>query len=140
MLLSAGASWWLFSGMKSELAPMEDQGTVRVTANAPDGATLDYTERYMREIERIGMDYPEFDRTFILNGYPTVSQGIASMRTVDWAERDRSSQQLARLMQPRLAALPGVSAFPVTPPSLGGGSRERAINFVIVTSDAIDPL
>ena len=140
MLMSAGASGWLFTGMKSELAPMEDQGTVRVTANAPDGATLDYTERYMREIERIGMDYPEFDRTFILNGYPTVSQGIASMRTVDWEERDRSSQELARLMQPRLASLPGVSAFPVTPPSLGGGSRERAINFVIVTSDTYENL
>ncbi len=140
MLMSAGASGWLFMGMKSELAPMEDQGTVRVTANAPDGATLDYTERYMREIERIGMDYPEFDRTFILNGYPTVSQGIASMRTVDWADRDRSAQELARLMQPRLASLPGVSAFPVTPPSLGGGSRERAINFVIVTSDTYENL
>jgi len=136
MLLSAGASWVLFSGMKSELAPMEDQGVVRVTANSPDGATLDYTERYMREIEKIGMSYPEFDRIFILNGFPTVSQGIASMRTTDWTERERSTQELARLMQPRLMALPGVSAFPVTPPSLGGGFRERAVNYVIVTSES----
>ncbi len=140
MLLSGGASWWLFTGMKSELAPMEDQGVVRITANAPDGATLEYTERYMREIEKIGLSYPEFDRVFIINGNPTVSQGLASMRTVDWSERTRTSQELARDVLPRLAVLPGVSAFPMTPPSLGGGFRERAINFVIVTSDTYENL
>jgi len=33
-----------------------------------------------------------------------------------------------------------VTAFPVTPPSLGQGFRERAINYVIVTSDSYDNL
>jgi multidrug efflux pump len=32
--------------------------------------------------------------------------------------------------------LPGVQAFPVTPPSLGQGFRERPLNFVITTSDS----
>ena len=36
--------------------------------------------------------------------------------------------------------LPGVTAFPITPPSLGQGFRERSINFVIVTSDCYDNL
>ena len=33
-----------------------------------------------------------------------------------------------------------MTAFPVTPPSLGQGFRERPINFVIVTSDSYDNL
>jgi multidrug efflux pump len=36
--------------------------------------------------------------------------------------------------------LPGISAFPITPPSLGQGFRERPINYVIVTGDSYDNL
>eukprot|EP01041_Mallomonas_annulata_P017595 gene17595-36130_t len=39
-----------------------------------------------------------------------------------------------------MAALPGVSAFAITPPSLGQGFRERPINYVIVTSDSYQNL
>ncbi|HSI59317.1 MAG TPA: efflux RND transporter permease subunit [Ideonella sp.] len=136
MALAAGGSWLLLQSSKSELAPLEDRGVILATVNAPDGATLDYTQRYMRAIERVGRQYPEFDRVFVVTGNPTVSQGVAFLRTTDWSERKRSTQQLARELQPKFAALPGVTAFPVTPPSLGQGFRERSINFVIVTSDS----
>jgi multidrug efflux pump len=140
MAASAGGSWWLFSTAKSELAPLEDRGVILTSVNAPDGSTLDYTSRYLRAIEDIGRDYPEFDRVFVVAGNPSVSQGIAVMRTVDWTERNRTTLQLARELQPRFAGLPGVSAFPVTPPSLGQGFRERPINYVIVTSDSYENL
>ena len=140
MAASAGGSWWLFSTAKSELAPLEDRGVILTSVNAPDGSTLDYTARYLRAIEEIGRDYPEFDRVFVVAGNPSVSQGIAIMRTVDWDLRERTTLQLARELQPRFAGLPGVSAFPVTPPSLGQGFRERPINYVIVSSDSYDNL
>ena len=141
LMAGAGAgSWWLFSTTKSELAPLEDRGVILATVNAPDGATLAYTQRYMQEIERIGMSYAEFDRVFVVTGNPTVSQGISFLRTTDWDERTRTTQQLARDLQPKFAQLPGVSAFPVTPPSLGGSFRERPVNFVIVTSDSYENL
>jgi multidrug efflux pump len=136
MVVSSVASWVLFKNARSELAPVEDRGVIFTSVNAPDGSTLEYTQRYMQAIERIGMSYPEFDRVFVVTGNPTVSQGIAILRTVDWTERQRSTQQLARDLQPKFAMLPGVTAFPVTPPSLGQGFRERAINFVLVSSDS----
>jgi multidrug efflux pump len=140
MAVSAVCVVWLFKGMKSELAPIEDRGVIMAQATAPDGSTLEYTERYMREIEKIGNKHPEFDRVFVISGNPTVSQGIAFMRTTDWSERDRSTLQIARALQPELQGLPGVNAFPVTPPSLGQGFRERAVNFVVVTSDSYQNL
>jgi multidrug efflux pump len=136
MVAAAWTSWWLFSTAKSELSPLEDRGVILATVNAPDGATMAYTERYMQAIERIGMSYAEFDRVFVVTGNPTVSQGISFMRAVDWSERKKTTLELARELQPKLAALPGVQAFPVTPPSLGQGFRERSINFVIVSSDS----
>lgn len=136
MLASGVASWLLFKNMRSELAPVEDRGVIFTSVSAPDGSTLEYTQRYMQAIERIGMSYPEFDRVFVVTGNPTVSQGIAILRTVDWSERERKTPELVRELQPKFAQLPGVSAFPVTPPSLGQGFRERPINFVIVSSDS----
>ncbi len=140
MVVSAAASWWLFKTAKSELAPLEDRGVILATVNAPDGSTLEYTQRYMQAIERIGMEYPEFDRVFVVTGNPTVSQGVSFLRTTDWSQRSRSTQQLARELLPRFAMLPGVTAFPITPPSLGQGFRERAINFVIVSSESYENL
>ena len=140
MLGAASGSWWLFSTAKSELSPLEDRGMILATVNAPDGATMAYTERYMLAIERIGLSYPEFDRVFVVTGNPTVSQGISFLRAVDWSQRKRTTLELARELQPKFAELPGVSAFPVTPPSLGQGFRERSINFVIVTSNSYSDL
>jgi multidrug efflux pump len=140
MLSAAGGSWWLFSTAKSELAPLEDRGVILATVNAPDGATLDYTARYLNAIERIGMSMPEFDRVFVVAGNPTVSQGVSFLRTVDWDDRNKTTIELARELLPKFAGLPGVTAFPVTPPSLGQGFRERAINYVLVTSDSYNNL
>ncbi|HKX95957.1 MAG TPA: efflux RND transporter permease subunit, partial [Methylibium sp.] len=140
MLGSAGSAYVLFSGMKSELSPIEDRGVIFTSVSGPDGATLDYTRRYMLEIERQSLQDPDIDRVFIIAGNPTVERGFAVMRGRDWSERDRSMIQIARELTPQFTALPGVSAFPVTPPSLGGGFRERPINFVIMTSDSYDNL
>jgi multidrug efflux pump len=136
MVASGAGSWWLFSNAKSELAPQEDRGVIFMPISAPDGATLDFTARYLDAIDGIAAKYPEFDRRFMFLGGGQVSQATGILRTVDWAERSISTPELARKLQPQLAQLPGVTAFPVTPPSLGQGFRERPINFVIVSNDS----
>ncbi len=126
--------------MKRELSPLEDRGQVLVAITAPDGATLAYTDRYVNAVERIGAPYSEFDRVFVSSGSPTVSQANVFLRAIDWDQRKRSVLDIARELQPKLAGLAGVTAFPITPPSLGQGFRERPINFVIVTSDTYQNL
>ena len=130
----------VFPNMKRELAPLEDRGQILGVVTAPDGATLDYTQRYLNAMERIGQPYKEFDRIFVTAGNPTVSQANVFYRAIDWDLRTRSTLEIARELQPKLAALPGVTAFPITPPSLGQGFRERPVNFVIVTSDSYQNL
>jgi len=136
MLVSAGGSYWLFTNAKSELSPLEDRGVISMPIRAPDGATLAYTARYLDAVEAITSQYPEFDRRFLFMGGGQVSTAFGVLRTVDWAERERSTPELAALLLPRLQALPGISVFPITPPSLGQGFRERAINFVLVSGDS----
>ncbi|NIC40382.1 efflux RND transporter permease subunit, partial [Aquabacterium sp. A08] len=86
--------------------------------------------------ERIGQAYPEFDRIFANIGNPSVAQGNVFFRAKPWEERERTTQEIAREVAPKIAGLPGISAFPITPPSLGQGFRERPINYVIVTNDS----
>ena len=136
MVASAAGSAWLLNTTKQELAPLEDRGVVLTVINGPDGATLEYTRRYAQAIERVGQDYPEFDRIFSIVGNPSVAQGTVFFRATPWEERERTTLQMAREMTPRIAGLPGVSAFPITPPSLGQGFRERPINYVIITNDS----
>jgi multidrug efflux pump len=73
-------------------------------------------------------------------GNPTVGQGSVVYRAVDWDERKRTTLEIARELGAKFNSLPGVSAFPITPPSLGQGFRERPLNFVIQTSDSYQNL
>jgi len=140
MLASGAAIYGVWPTMKQELSPLEDRGVILATVNAPDGATLEYTNRYVQALERIGQPYKEFDRIFASVGNPTVAQASVVYRTVDWDDRKKTTLELARELQPKFNALPGVNAFPITPPSLGQGFRERPINFVIQTSDSYENL
>ena len=140
MVGSGVVSYYAQADIKRELSPIEDRGVVVAQINGPDGATLDYTNRYAVAIERIGQNYPEFDRVFSTVGNPTVAQGNIFFRALPWEERKRTTLEMARDMTPRVSGLSGVTAFPITPPSLGQGFTQRPINFVIITSESYQNL
>jgi multidrug efflux pump len=140
MIGSGAGIAMIYPTMKQELAPLEDRGVILATVNAPDGSTLEYTNRYARSLEKFGQAYPEFDRIFANMGNPTVGQGSVVYRAVDWDERKRTTLEIARELGGKFNSLPGVNAFPITPPSLGQGFRERPLNFVIQTSDSYQNL
>ena len=140
MVGSGVVSWLVLGDIKRELAPIEDRGVVLAQVNSPDGSTLEYTNRYAKAIESIGQSFPEFDRIFATVGNPTVAQGSIFFRAKPWEERKRTTQQMALEMTPRVSSMSGVTAFPITPPSLGQGFRERPINYVIITSDSYENL
>ncbi len=79
-LAVAGASYFLFTALKAELAPVEDQGNIYVMFRAPEGATIEYTDAYAKQLEQICLAVPEADRVFVVSGNPTVSQGTSVVR------------------------------------------------------------
>ncbi|NQV20846.1 MAG: efflux RND transporter permease subunit, partial [Rhodospirillales bacterium] len=113
----------LFLNLKSELAPVEDQGSIRGIFIAPEGSTIDYTQRYSEEIERLLDVIPEVDRYFVVSGFPTVSQGIAFIRLHPWDERDREQHEITTELAPKMFDITGLLAFPMNPPPLGQSTR-----------------
>ena len=125
---------WMFNGLRSELAPTEDTGTIVGTLNGPDGATLQYTSRYAKMLEDAYKSIPETNRYMVVVGFPTVAQGLSFMKLEDWDKRSRSQFEIRDELLPKLQDIPGVRAFPVNRPPLGQSARNQPVNFVIRSS------
>ena len=135
----AGAAW-LFLQLKAELAPLEDRGTIIGVVVAPEGATLDYTDRYVRQLEQFYQGIPEVRSyfSFVAPGLEKpnpVNSALTFVRLKPWEERQRKQQAIAKELAPKMfGGLPGVLAFPINPPSLGQSFRNPAVQFVIQAS------
>ena len=125
---------WLFLGLRSELAPTEDTGTIVGSINGPDGATLGYTSRYAKQLEEAYASIPEANRYMVIVGFPTVAQGLSFMKLEDWDERERSQFEIRDELLPKLQDIPGVRAFPINRPPLWQSARNQPVNFVIRSS------
>src|SRR5690606_24742444 len=134
LLLAFVLCAWLFSGLRSELAPTEDTGTIVGVFNAPDGATIGYTSRYAREVDAAYASIPETDRYMVIAGFATVAQGISFMKLEDWAARSRSQFEIRDELLPRLQDIAGMRVFPVNRPPLGQSARNQPVNLVIRSS------
>lgn len=139
-LALVAASAALFANMKRELAPLEDRGTLLASFSGPEGASVDFTARYGLQIEEMALRNPAFDRVFVVSGSPTATQGSAFLRMPPWSERNTHAREVAREMVPQLGSIPGVLAFPVVPPSLGQGFRDRPVSFVVVSSEPYEEI
>mgnify|MGYP001364676517 CR=1 FL=1 len=139
MLALGAASVALFLQLRHELAPIEDRGVLFGPVTAPVGSTVTYTAGYMERIEEIFRGIPETSRYFTLAGNPTPDAGFSVLILKSWRDRERSQQEIARDLGPKFQALPGVFAFPLSPPSLGG-ARGTAVRFVVMTQAPWDEL
>ena len=123
--------------LKSELSPLEDRSFFIGLIIAPDGATMNYTERYARNIEAIyKQDIPEVDTFFMvvapgLERPNPVNTALSFVRLKPWEQRTRSQVEIAQAIGPKLFMQPGVLAFIINPPSLGQSFRNPPVQFVV---------
>ena len=115
----------LFKMLPSELVPVEDRGVGFGIVIAPEGATLEYTDGYVREIENRLLTLPERQGLFTATGLGfggpgSVTNSFMFLNLKPRSERKRSQQQIIEELFPQLISIPGVLAFVINPPSLGG--------------------
>ncbi|RMD69312.1 MAG: efflux RND transporter permease subunit, partial [Bacteroidetes bacterium] len=136
-LLAGGATWYFYQQLPSELSPMEDRGVFMTFMIAPDGASVNYTNHYVKQGEQLLTPIPEGKGVFSVAGMNgNVTEGISFVELTDWQERDRSSLQIASELGPKLFGIPGVLGFPITPPSLGQPFMDQPVQFVVKTTDS----
>jgi multidrug efflux pump len=139
-LAVAAAGGFLFTQLKSELSPIEDRGTVMVSASAPEGASYAYTKRYASQIEEILAGVPELRSTLMIIGAGDVTRVMAFGRLIDWSERTVSQQEIVQRILPKLRSIAGLQAAASNPQSLGGRGFGKPFQFVIQSSSSYEEL
>ncbi|MFB3124876.1 MAG: efflux RND transporter permease subunit [Woeseiaceae bacterium] len=130
----------LFLSLPHELAPAEDQGIIIGFGTAPEGATIDYTDRYAKQMEDIYEAVPEQNRFFKIVGFSGVTNAIGFIGLKPWNERQRSAQQIAESLFPAFSDIAGLMAFPITPPPLGQTRFGQPVSFVVQSTGTWEDL
>ncbi|KQU49983.1 multidrug transporter AcrB [Bosea sp. Leaf344] len=137
----AGGSYYFFTHLRSELAPVEDRGTITAIGVAPEGATLAFTADYARRIEDYFSKVQEVDTYLVIVGFPDVTRAIAFARLKPWEQRERKQQDIVADINRGLSQIPGIRLFATNPPSLGGGgASSRPVEFVLRSAEPYEQI
>jgi len=118
-------------GIKSELAPTEDQGFLGIMGQAPSSANINYLETFSKPLAKTLDDIPGKKNTFILNGVMGSNVIFGGLIMKPWDERTTSQGEAANLVQSKVTDLPGIQTYTYQQPSLPGIPRGAPMSMVI---------
>lgn len=104
IVLSIISTLGLGSLLKSELAPLEDRGWLRLAITAPEGSSYDYTDNFMMKMtDFINDSVPEKQVLLTITapgftGSGAVNTGMVRLKFKDVNDRKRSQQQIAEYL------------------------------------------
>lgn len=117
----------------SELAPREDQGILKTLATSPFGATINYLDRYVGQMEKILADVSEIEKrlTVIQAGDESYSINLL----YPWEKRKDRCDDLIPPIREKLEEVAGLRIWARCPSkSLMGGASERPLDIVVQTN------
>jgi multidrug efflux pump len=118
-----------------EFIPSADRGGFFVFTRAPEGATIDYTDRYHRQVEDLVAAEPEIERNFSVVALGIGAPGLVNEGIVIGSlaeERDRHVSEVVEGLRPRLAEVTGVQSFASPFQALGRGFGGAPISIVLM--------
>ncbi|MDX2257000.1 MAG: efflux RND transporter permease subunit [Pseudanabaenaceae cyanobacterium bins.39] len=141
-VISLGITYWVYTIVPRGFLPPEDQGYFITIVQAPEGVSLNYTEKVLENIEGImrrkddkGQPlYPEIANIFAVGGFSfsgnTPNNGIIFSTLKPWKERSRSANDLIGGFAPKpfgllpeLISIKEAFVVPFPPPAIQGLSN-----------------
>ncbi len=129
---------FFFGSLPSELAPLEDRGTVRLNATGPEGATFGYMDRFVDELNQLIMDKVPESRTLVSVTSPgfgatsSVNSGFARVMIGEPSTRERSQSEIADALTRSLGELTAARTTVSQSPTISVGRRRGLpVQFVI---------
>ena len=119
--------------LQNELIPEDDRGFFLIVVRGPEGASLPYTDSYVRQVEGILGHTPGVRGYFtIVGGFAGgVNSAFVGVIMEDWGKRPPVARTIGGLF-PQLMGIPGVLAFPYAPGAIGFA---QPIQFVVQNPD-----
>jgi hydrophobic/amphiphilic exporter-1 (mainly G- bacteria), HAE1 family len=118
---------WLYRTVPSAFLPEEDQGYFITIVQAPEGVSLNYTQKILEQADAIVRQQPEVASNFAIAGFSFAgnapNQGIMFTLLKPWEERkgaDQNVQGIIGRVQPQYFGIPQGQIFALVPPSIDG--------------------
>jgi multidrug efflux pump len=132
-----GIIFFIFKGIPSELAPLEDRNQFRLQVTAPEGTSYDYMDAYIDSLNKFIMDsVPEkkIQTSLTAPGFSggSVNSGFISVMLTDPKDRDRSQQQIVDMVNRNIKNFPQGKAFATQEQTISVSRRGgQPVQFVI---------
>ena len=118
---------WLYTIVPQAFLPEEDQGYFITIIQAPEGVSLNYTSKAMRQVEEEILKLPEVVGTFAVGGFgfsgSTANNGVIFTTLKPWGERrekGQSSLEIIDRLRQQFFTITDARVFPVNPPAIQG--------------------
>lgn len=140
LLISIGLIYVLGSITPEELSPLEDRSEFRLQAQAQEGATFEYMDRYVKELTQfISEEVPERSGMVSVTapgfGSNGVNSGFVRVILKDPQDRDRTQQQIVDDITGKVRKYTGVRTFSTQAQTIGDRRGGFPVQFVIQAAD-----
>lgn len=123
----------------SELAPLEDRGWFRISVTAPEGASYQFTDNYVQNLNKLIVDSIPEQRLCLsvtapgFTGSGAVNSAFYRVGLSDASQRKRSQEQIAQQLTKLSKSFPEAKAFVIQEQTISsGGSRSGLpVQFVL---------
>lgn len=101
LLICFGLIYLFFTILQKETAPLDDRSSFVMRMSTPEGATYDYTDRFMQEMSQLVDDsIPEKQVGLVISspgfgGSSSVNSGFIRISLTDPSEREKSQMEIA---------------------------------------------
>ncbi len=132
--------WFIMGSIQSELAPLEDRGTVRFTATAPEGTSFNYMSNIADSIANFLYDsVPERDFVFVRTpGNGNLNSSAPRIGLIDHSLRKRTQAEIANDLQKKMGRFNDARIFAIQEQTISVGSASRSslpVQFVLQNQD-----
>lgn len=120
-------TYYLYTIVPSAFIPNEDRGYFMTIIQAPEGVSLNYTLRVMKNVEQILGKVPEVNSSFGVVGFSfagnSPNNAIVFSNLKPWHERKEANQNLESVInrvRPVLMSISEATVVPFNPPAIEG--------------------
>lgn len=141
ILVGAVALIFLAGGkLQNELSPLEDRNWMRVSLTAPEGASYEYTDNFVKAFTEFVNDSIPEKRVCLtvtapgFTGSGAVNTAFVRLALTDASERKRSQQEIAEYISKQSKKFPQGKAFVIQEQTIsagGGGRGGLPVQFVL---------
>jgi len=141
ILVGAVALIFLAGGkLQNELSPLEDRNWMRVSLTAPEGASYEYTDNFVKAFTEFVNDSIPEKRVCLtvtapgFTGSGAVNTAFVRLALTDASERKRSQQEIAEYISKQSKKFPHGKAFVIQEQTIsagGGGRGGLPVQFVL---------